>query len=291
MNSLVLAGFGQPILELITNLSGKFNVVGIFLDYERRSNFPFFYSELEKKAIPILSFEQLNSTKVDAIVVINFNKIINVDAIKTPLLLNIHMGLLPVYRGNNANAWSILNGDRKVGYTLHQVSNELDGGDIYYKFEYLIKDNETYFEAKNAITEDLKDNFPKILQDVIDGEIKPVSQVDEEFIYASKLVPEDGLLNHWNYTTAEILNKNIVFSRPLGTGLKMRFGNDVIEINKISSIPKYKTANGFAGAVVLKTESGAIWIKTKDTAIALEEIIVNNKIIKPAELFKIGDRL
>jgi len=58
------------------------------------------------------------------------------------------MGLLPVYRGNNANSWSILNGDRRVGYTFHDVSNILDGGAIYYKFTYEIKENETYFHAK-----------------------------------------------------------------------------------------------------------------------------------------------
>jgi len=291
MNKLVIAGFGQPVLDLITNLNATFKIMGVFLDYERRSKFPYFYTELENKQISILSLEELNLLNVDAIIVINFNKIVNVDQIKIPLLLNIHMGLLPVYRGNNANAWSILNGDRNVGYTLHQITNELDGGAIYYKFSYLIKESETYFEAKNAITADLKNNFPTVLQAIFDGKIKPVSQDDEEFIYCSKLVPEDGILENWNYTTTEIINRNIVFSKPLGTGLKIKFRNDLIEIIKISLIPKYKTANGFAGAIVFKTENGAVWIKTKDTAISLEEIILNNEIVKPAELFKIGDRL
>ena len=53
------------------------------------------------------------------------------------------MGILPVYRGNNANAASILNGDRKVGYTLHQVSEVLDGGEIYYTFGYNSKRKQT----------------------------------------------------------------------------------------------------------------------------------------------------
>ncbi|MDN3676666.1 formyltransferase family protein [Flavobacterium paronense] len=291
MNRIVIAGFGQPVLDLITNFSHTFEIVGVFLDYERRSKFPFFYSELESKSIPVLTLDNLNSLEVDAIILINFNKIINIHEINTPLLLNIHMGLLPVYRGNNANAWSILNGDRNVGYTLHQVTTELDGGAIYYKFEYLIKESETYFAAKNAITYDLKNNLPKIIQSIFDGKIEPVSQEGEEFIYASKVIAEDGILENWNYTTTEIINRNIIFSKPLGTGLKMKYKNDLIEINKLRTIPKYKKATGFAGAVVLKTDNGAVWIKTKDTAIALEEIIINNKIIKPADIFKIGDRL
>ena len=53
------------------------------------------------------------------------------------------------------------------------------------------------------------------------GDLKPTSQENEPFIYASKLIPEDGILKHWNYTTEDIINRNIIFSRPLGTGLKM----------------------------------------------------------------------
>lgn len=291
MNKIVIAGFGQPVLDLINSFSSNFEIKGVFVDYERRSKFPLFYTELQSKSIPILTLEELNSLGLDAIIVINFNKIINVHEIKVPLLLNIHMGLLPVYRGNNANAWSILNGDRNVGYTLHQITSELDGGAIYYKFEYLIKENETYFAAKNAIVNDLNNNLSSVVQKVIEGKIEPVTQEDAEFIYASKLIAEDGVLENWNYTTTEIINKNIVFSKPLGTGLRMKYKNEIFEINKFSTIPKYKKCNGFAGAVVLKTNDGAIWVKTKDTAIALEELIINDKIVKPAEIFKIGERL
>lgn len=291
MNKLVIAGFGQPVLDLINHFKEKFHIVGVLLDYERRAKFPYFYEELEKKSISILSIEEINSSEIDAIVVINFNKIIDIEKFNVPLILNIHMGILPVYRGNSANSWSILNGDRNVGYTLHEVSEVLDGGIIFYKFQYLIKESETYIAAKNAINNDLKSNLPTIFQKIIAGEIKGVSQENEPFIYASKLIPEDGILLHWNYTTEEIINRNMIFSKPLGTGLKIKYNDEILEINKLSTIPNYKVSKGFAGAVVLKTNEGSIWIKTNDTAISVDEVLINGKIVKPTELFKIGERL
>ena len=291
MKKIVIAGFGQPVLDLINTFEDKFDVKGVILDYERPKKFPSFYKKLEMLSISILSIDNINLLNIDAIIVINYNKFIDLSSIKCSFVLNIHMGILPLYRGNGANSWSILNGDRNVGYSLHQVSEVLDGGLIYYKFKYEIKENETYFHAKTAINTDLKNNLPLLVDKILNGNIKGTNQDDKEFIYASKLKPEDGILKHWNYTTQEILNRNIIFSKPLGTGLMLKYKNQLLEINKLSIIPKYKISKGISGAVVLKTNSGSVWIKTKDTAISIDEIIVDNKIVIPSNLLKVGDRL
>lgn len=291
MKKIMLAGFGQPIIDLYESSKDKFEIVGVIPDYARTAKFPFFYDYLAKESIAICSFNDVELLKPEAVIVINYNKIIDVDTINVPFLLNIHMGLLPVYRGNNANSWSILNGDRNVGYTLHEVSNVLDGGSIYYKFAYQIKDGETYFHAKKAINDDLNNTLPSVIENVINGNIKAVSQENESFIYASKLIPEDGILNDWNYNTEDIVNRNIIFSRPLGTGLKIKHESKIIEISKLSTIPNYKVSKGFPGAVVLKNIDGSVWIKTADTAISVEELIIDGETVKPSNLFKIGERL
>lgn len=287
----MLAGFGQPIIDLFESLKDQFQILGVIPDYERKAKYPWFYEYLSKESISIFSFEEANGLNPDAIIVINYNKIIDVANNQIPFLLNIHMGLLPLYRGNNANSWSILNGDRRVGYTLHEVSEILDGGTIYYTFSYEIKENETYFHAKTAINQDLKKQLPKIIEKVLTKEIKGVSQENETFIYASKLFPEDGILDHWNYTTEDIINRNIIFSRPLGTGLKMKYNNSILEISKLSHIPNYKNSKGFPGAVVMKNANGSVWIKTSDTAISIDELIINENTVAPSAIFKIGERL
>lgn len=291
MKKIVIAGFGQPALNLVKSFKQRFTVLGIIHDYERKSKFPSYYESLANEGIPVITFEDANTMEVDGIIVINYNKIIDVSVCKVPFLLNVHMGLLPIYRGNNANAWSLLNGDRNVGYTLHEVSSELDGGDIYYKFGYEIKETETYFQAKEAINSDLDNSLPNIVEKVINGEIKPTSQENSTFVYASKLFPEDGILKDFNCTTDDIINRNMIFSRPLGTGLKMIYKNEIIEIGKITTIPNYMISKGFPGAVVLKNTDGSVWIKTSDTAISIGELIINETKVAPANVFSIGERL
>jgi methionyl-tRNA formyltransferase len=291
MKKIVIAGFGQPVLDLISSFQNRFEIVGVAVDYHRKLKFPDFYAELERKQIKILESLEVQELNVDALIVINYNKIIDTKNVKVPFLLNIHMGLLPVYRGNNANAWSILNGDRTVGYTLHTITEVLDGGEIFYKFQYTIKESETYYHAKSAINKDIKEKLPEIFERVLKGEITGSSQEGSEFIYASKLIPEDGILEHWNFRSEEIMNRNIIFSRPLGTGLKMKYKEQLIEISKLSTIPMYKKSTGFAGAIVLKTKSGSVWVKTKDTAISIDELIVDGMAVVPGVLFKIGERL
>ena len=44
--------------------------------------------------------------------------------------VNLHGGKLPEYRGANPIQWSLINGERTVGITLHAISATLDGGDV-----------------------------------------------------------------------------------------------------------------------------------------------------------------
>ncbi len=291
MKKIILAGFGQPIFDLIKSLKCNFEILGVIPDYNRQSKYPEFYVELKNLNIPILKFGEVGSLKAEAILVINYNRIIELELIKNvSYILNIHMGLLPVYRGNFANAWSILNGELTVGYSVHAVSEILDAGDIYYTFKYEIKVGETYLNAKNAIKRDIDENLPEKLLQILNGQINGVSQEGECFIYASKLYPEDGVIN-WGLKTKDILNKYIVFAKPLGTGLKFEFKNRLVEINKLSEIKFIKPSKGINGAVIFKTSSGSIWVKTQDTAISIDEIILDGETFVPSSLFKIGERL
>ena len=102
--------------------------------------------------------------------------------------------------------------------------------------------------------------------------------------------PEDGIIN-WDSPTEEVFGKHIIFAKPLGTGLKMKYNEKIIDINKISKIPNFKKSKGFPGAVLLKGHNGSVWIKTKDTAISLDEIMVDEKVMRPSDCFKVNERL
>jgi methionyl-tRNA formyltransferase len=71
--------------------------------------------------------------EVELAVSVNYSGIIAEDIINLfPLgVLNAHSGDLPRYRGNACQAWAIINGEDKIGLSIHKmIGGELDSGDI-----------------------------------------------------------------------------------------------------------------------------------------------------------------
>jgi methionyl-tRNA formyltransferase len=52
------------------------------------------------------------------------------------MILNVHNSLLPDYRGLHAFSWAIEFGERRLGYTLHKVSADVDAGQILAQTEF-----------------------------------------------------------------------------------------------------------------------------------------------------------
>ena len=291
MRKIVLAGFGNPLLNLVKVMANEFEILGVILDYQRKLSQPTFHEKLSQLSLKQLTLQQLVDIDVDVVVVINYNKLIPCEFLVSTPFVNIHMGVLPVYRGNNANASSILNGDRKVGYTLHEVSAELDGGNILHTFQYEILENETYWNAKVAIQENISNEISGLINDYLNGDLLAKPQENVDFIYASSIKPEDGIISDWKLNTDDIINLNMIFSKPLGTGLKFRFKDSLIEIIKVSKIDGFRKSKGVCGAIVLINAKNGIWVKTLDTAICIDSILVDGEVINPGLVFKIGDRL
>lgn len=92
--------------------------------------------------IPKYKYDNVNSETVlldlkdfkpDLIISIRFGQIFKQPLIDIPRfgVLNLHSGILPNYRGVLASFWAILNGDKKIGTTLHYITDaKIDCGDI-----------------------------------------------------------------------------------------------------------------------------------------------------------------
>jgi len=90
----------------------------------------------------VFSYDQVNSQQAlqdfqnfapDLIISIRFGQIFKSLLINLAKLgvLNLHSGILPNYRGVLASFWAILNGEKKLGTTLHFVPDAgIDTGDI-----------------------------------------------------------------------------------------------------------------------------------------------------------------
>ena len=62
-------------------------------------------------------------------------------------MINVHHEVLPEYKGAQSILWQIYNKSHKTGYTIHEITNHIDGGKILYKEEIEIKFKSTLRET------------------------------------------------------------------------------------------------------------------------------------------------
>lgn len=75
--------------------------------------------------------QQLRDVRPD-IVLVHGTSLIKDDTLKDiPLVLNLHWGLSPYYKGSYCTEWALLHHDPyNIGFTVHRISSKIDGGDI-----------------------------------------------------------------------------------------------------------------------------------------------------------------
>jgi len=113
-----------------------------FYQHNDESKFKSFNQIAEVLKTKIILVENVNSAefvestrkfKPDLIISVRFGQIFKQEIIDIPKFgtINLHSGILPKYRGILASFWSILNGERNIGTTLHYINDaKIDEGEI-----------------------------------------------------------------------------------------------------------------------------------------------------------------
>ena len=102
------------------------------------------------------SVARLRSWSPDLIISTNFShyvgdRVRNIARIGT---WNLHKSYLPHYRGIAPNFYALLNGEKRVGVTLHQIAKGFDSGDIIRQLEIPVAQHDTVYSL-NQKTSDL----------------------------------------------------------------------------------------------------------------------------------------
>ncbi|MEG0178684.1 MAG: methionyl-tRNA formyltransferase, partial [Oscillospiraceae bacterium] len=74
--------------------------------------------------------EKIAALNPDLIVVVAYGRILPKEILDIPRYgcINLHVSLLPMYRGAAPIQWSIINGDSKTGVTIQYMSEGIDEG-------------------------------------------------------------------------------------------------------------------------------------------------------------------
>ena len=144
----------------------------------------------------------------EIIIVVAYGKILPRDILDYPKYgcVNLHVSLLPNYRGAAPIQHAILNGETKTGVTAIYMNEGLDTGDIIDRVGFEIGADETasgvFEKAADAAAKLIK----KVIADIEQGTAKTTQQDDAFATCAPSLTKEMGEFS-WGDDAREIYNK------------------------------------------------------------------------------------
>ena len=133
--SFLISGKGSNLFEILVNNFKKeyFYTVSIISNNLISDEIKKF---IKVNKLKINLFEKIADLKShyfkdsDVIFSVGYMRVINIKLIDRYDIINLHPSLLPKYKGLMTQKRMLINNEKELGFTIHKVSAELDGGDI-----------------------------------------------------------------------------------------------------------------------------------------------------------------
>ena len=135
----------------------------------------------------------LDEYKPDLIAVVAYGKILPAEVINYPRLgcINLHVSLLPKYRGAAPMQRAIMEGERETGVTIMYMAEGLDTGDMLLKREFKIEDNANFEDIHDGLGKMGAEALIEAIEAIEKGSITRIPQDDSLSTYAKKITKED----------------------------------------------------------------------------------------------------
>jgi methionyl-tRNA formyltransferase len=139
----------------------------------------------------------LSKVDPDIIVVVAYGKILPKSVISYPKYgcINLHVSLLPKYRGAAPMQRAIMDGERETGVTVMQMDEGLDTGDILLSESFAILPDDDFERIHDRSITVGAPLLLRALSEIEAGTVKPIKQDDSLASYAKKVEKDDCKLD------------------------------------------------------------------------------------------------
>ena len=208
----------QHLQHLVDN---SLNIVGVFTQPPRKKNRGMHIEEspvhqIAKKnnlqifypsSIDYSIIEKINSLNPDIIIVVAYGIILPSELLDIPKFgcINIHVSLLPRWRGAAPIEHALLAGDTKTGISVIKISPKLDAGDILYQESLNISEDMYSDELTVGLTNLGKKTMLEVLPLIFEKNISFNKQDSNQVTYAKKFTSNDRKIN-FNNSTNQVYN-------------------------------------------------------------------------------------
>ena len=209
--------------------------------------------------------------------------------------LNLHLSLLPRWRGAAPVQRALMAGDKKTGVCLQLMSEKLDTGDIISSREITIKEEdntETLFKKSLKETEIL---LSEKLLAYLEDAIQPQAQDSSKAVYAHKIDKKSAQID-WTKPAFEIHNKiRALFLGPQAFCFFIRRKHEEVEKWRLkvyhSQIKDQTDIKGFKPGEICHIEKNRLSVACGSGALDLLEIQKEGKKRQKIEDFLKGQSL
>lgn len=215
----------------------------------------------------------LKDLNPDLIVVVAFGQILPKSILDIPKFgcVNVHVSLLPKYRGAAPINWVIINGEDKTGVTTMYMDEGLDTGDMILTSEFELNDEITAGELHDI----MKEEGAKVLKETIDliekGEAPRIPQNHEEFTYAPMMNKTLGQIDFSK--SAKDIHNLVRGVNPWPSAYTTYKGQTM----KIWKTKVLSESSDKVPGTILKVDKEGIRVSTKDNVILISEIQMPGK--------------
>lgn len=172
---------------------------------------------VDKVGIPCLTPERVNAPESlariaawlpDVIVVVAYGQFLSKRLLDIPTMgcINIHLSLLPRYRGASPIHAALLAGDKVTGVSAMLMDEGMDSGPILMSEETTIREDDTLESLHDRLAEMGAELLVKVLPLWAYIKVQPTRQDPKAVTTAYKIKKSDGLL-HWEDATLVSLRK------------------------------------------------------------------------------------
>lgn len=128
----------------------------------------------------------------DLVVVVAYGRILPLELLHIAPLgcINLHVSLLPKYRGSAPIQWAVLNGDTETGVTIMQLDEGCDTGDILMVERVAIGPETTSGELFDQVSATGAKTLVTAIEKLAAGELTPQPQNDAEATQAPPLTKD-----------------------------------------------------------------------------------------------------
>ena len=230
--------------------------------------------------------ENLRRLEPDLFFVWSYPMILPAKIIEIPKngALNLHLGLLPEYRGVNGVRWALINGESATGVTLHLIDAGVDTGPIVTRGAYPIAPEDDFrtllIKSRAAGLHLLKHVWPQIAA----GRIGATRQDESKARYYSAAM-DPGERIDWSRPNVEIHNLIRASVLPLG-GVGAQWKGRRLIVRK--SAPVDGDEPGARPGTVAKIDERGVEVVTGRGRLLLTAIEIDERRVSPAELSAMG---